>query len=220
MWHAFLSLPCIDLTDGRRREGRGMEPNHTKTRNPCPLIVSGLYHWNIQRHTLRDRRPSMAVFTACWAMGYWGQRNWNSVRGEKNVLYWADKSSRGRTKISWTSTTSPANQPRKNPFHLSSLSPHSPQFQTVSRGHPSLVSLEITNKRRGSKDGDWPFLVSSVYTFSYFEWNGGNQYKHWLHVSWETVKRIERPALIGQMLCTFHLPSYTNPRIRSQRLNS
>jgi hypothetical protein len=36
---------------------------------------------------------------------------------EKNILYWADQSSQGRTKISCTATMSPTNQPRKDPLH-------------------------------------------------------------------------------------------------------
>ncbi len=71
---------------------------------------------------------------------------------EKNILCCARWSSQFRAKISSTGTTSPMKpkihyQPRKDPFHLYSLSPHSPQFQpgfTVSRGHPSLVSLKKT----------------------------------------------------------------------------
>jgi hypothetical protein len=51
--------------------------------------------------------------------------------------------SQGWTKISCTGTTSPSNQPGKDPFHLYSFSPHSLQFQqsavsTVSRVHHSL----------------------------------------------------------------------------------
>jgi hypothetical protein len=45
---------------------------------------------------------------------------------KKHILYWTDQSSQGRTKISCTCTTSPANQPRKDPFYLYSLSPPSP----------------------------------------------------------------------------------------------
>jgi hypothetical protein len=41
-------------------------------------------------------------------------------------------------------TTSLTNLPRKDPFHLSSLSPHSPSVSTVSRGHP-LSSLSVWN---------------------------------------------------------------------------
>jgi hypothetical protein len=49
-------------------------------------------------------------------------------RQNKNLLYWHDK---------------PTNQPRKGPFHLSSLSPHSPQFQQ-SAG-PPLSSLSASD---------------------------------------------------------------------------
>jgi hypothetical protein len=36
---------------------------------------------------------------------------------------------------------SPTNQPREDPFHTYSMSPHLSQFQQVNRGHPSLVFL-------------------------------------------------------------------------------
>ncbi len=55
---------------------------------------------------------------------------------EKNIFYWADQSSQGRTKISCTGATSLTNQPRKGPFHLYSLNPHSPEFQQSERGYP------------------------------------------------------------------------------------
>jgi hypothetical protein len=46
-------------------------------------------------------------------------------------------------KVSCTGTTSPTNQPRKDLFHLYSLSPHSPQFQHSAGATPSLVSLGV-----------------------------------------------------------------------------
>ncbi len=49
----------------------------------------------------------------------------------KNIQYWADQTSQGRTKISCTGVTSPTNQPMKY-VPLVSVS-------KVSRGHPSLV---------------------------------------------------------------------------------
>jgi len=54
----------------------------------------------------------------------------------KNILYWADFSSQGRTKISFNGTPRPTNQPRKDPFHLSSLSPHFLQFQQSAGATP------------------------------------------------------------------------------------
>jgi hypothetical protein len=49
---------------------------------------------------------------------------------KKNILYWADKNSQGRPKISCTDLTSPTNQPGMDPFHFySSSPPHLPQFQ-------------------------------------------------------------------------------------------
>jgi hypothetical protein len=50
---------------------------------------------------------------------------------------WADQSGQGRTKVSCTGTAGPTNQPRKDQFHLYSLSPHSPQFQPERRGFNS-----------------------------------------------------------------------------------
>ncbi len=38
-----------------------------------------------QRHIIRDRRSSSAACLACWAV--WGQRNGNSSREGKNILY-------------------------------------------------------------------------------------------------------------------------------------
>ncbi len=59
----------------------------------------------------------------------------NGVKGieivygeDKNILYWADYSSQG--------TTGPTNQLRKEPFHLSPLSPHSPQFPYSAEATP------------------------------------------------------------------------------------
>ncbi len=59
---------------------------------------------------------------------------------EKNILYWADQSSRGIKKISCTGTTSPTNQTKKDPLHLYSISPHFPQFLLVSLVDTSTVA--------------------------------------------------------------------------------
>jgi hypothetical protein len=62
-----------------------------------------------------------------------GDKGTEIVYGEeKNILYWTDYSSLGRTKISYTGTTSPI----KDPFHFYSLSPHSPQFQQSAGATP------------------------------------------------------------------------------------
>ncbi len=67
-----------------------------------------------QRNTLRDWRPSMA---ACPCLLDDGDTGIEIVYSEeKNILYWADQSSQGRTKNSCTGTPSPTNQPRKDPF--------------------------------------------------------------------------------------------------------
>ncbi len=62
--------------------------------------------------------------------------------GKKHSFYCEGYSSRGKSKISCTGTTSPTNQPWKDLFHLSSLS--SSLFQQSAWGHPSLVSLSQT----------------------------------------------------------------------------
>ncbi len=89
--------------------------------NPAPPFPAT--HWTPGTHKLEtgDQTQLPAQLT-----GRWGQINWNSVRWGKNILSWADWSSQGRTKISCTGTMSPTNQPRKDPFHLYSLSPHLP----------------------------------------------------------------------------------------------
>ncbi len=45
------------------------------------------------------------------------------------------------------------NQPRKDPFHMYSKSPHLPQFQEVSKGHPFLVSPSFTYSECGVVPG-------------------------------------------------------------------
>jgi hypothetical protein len=115
---------------------------HLSDKNTYWRLYSDLccIHGFIQRHILRDRRPSTAACPACWAMG---PKEMKIVHGEeKNILYWAEKISQGRTKISCTSTTSPANQSRKDPLHLYSLNPHSPQYQQSAEVH-SLFSVVL-----------------------------------------------------------------------------
>ncbi len=102
----------------------------------------------------------------------------------------------------------------RNPFGLSSLSPHSPQFQTVSRGHPSLVSLKITNKRRCSKDGDW----SCWYILSHILTGMVVLVEVQTLVAREKNRKAWELTPIGQLLWTFYLKSYTNPCIRSHVL--
>jgi hypothetical protein len=91
-----------------------------------------------QRRILGDRRPGTTACPGCWEMG---PHKKNLVCGEeKNILFRADYSSQSRIKISCTSTKSPTNQPRKDPFHLYSISPNLPQFQQ-SAGATPLWSL-------------------------------------------------------------------------------
>ncbi len=53
-----------------------------------------------QRHILRDRRPNTAACPAYWTVWTKKQRNWNSVRWGKNILYGTgpNRSSQGRKK--------------------------------------------------------------------------------------------------------------------------
>ncbi len=69
-----------------------------------------------------------------------GQMNWNSVRRGNKYFVPGRPEQRTQKKNSCTDTTSPMNQPRKDPFHLYSLSPHSHQFQQ-SAGATPLSSL-------------------------------------------------------------------------------
>jgi hypothetical protein len=88
-------------------------------------IINDLTTTVNELHTIRDRRPSTTGCPACWVMGI------NELR--KKIFC------TGPTRASKAGHKShvPARQaqPRKDPFHLNSLSPHSPQFQQ------SLVSL-------------------------------------------------------------------------------
>ncbi len=87
---------------------------------------------------LRDRRPCTTACTACWAMGT-NELKQYTVR--KKIFCTGPSSSQGRTTISCTGMKSPpTNQPMKIPFHLYSLSPHSPQIQQAA-GTTSLQSL-------------------------------------------------------------------------------
>jgi hypothetical protein len=56
---------------------------------------------------------------------------------EKKLCTWPTRQEQPRTNKNLF------NQPRTDPFHFYSLSPHFTSVSTVSRGHPSLVSLII-----------------------------------------------------------------------------
>ncbi len=83
----------------------------------------------------------------------------------KYILYWADQSSQGRTKVSCTGMASPTNQPRKDPFHLYSLSSHPfTSVSTVSMGHPSMILLVFRSIEEEAQT--WPLkfhLVGTLY---------------------------------------------------------
>ncbi len=80
-----------------------------------------------QRHILRERATQHCCLPSFLGDGEKGIEI--VFVKETNILYQADNSSQARTKISCAGTTSPSNQPRKDPSHLYSLSPYSPQFQ-------------------------------------------------------------------------------------------
>ncbi len=67
---------------------------------------------------------------------------------KRNSVLWG--SCQDRTKISCTSTTSPTNQPRNDPFYLYyyySLSPHLPQFQQSAWSNPLCITVELMTHR-------------------------------------------------------------------------
>jgi hypothetical protein len=60
----------------------------------------------------------------------WDTKKLKLCAMRKNILYRADyRAAKAEQKSLVYDKTSPTNQPRKDPFHLSSLSPLSPQFQ-------------------------------------------------------------------------------------------
>ncbi len=79
-------------------------------------------------------------------VGWWRQRNWKSVRWGK-ILYWGDKSSQGKTKISCTCKTSQTNKPRVCPLwvliHLSFNSQQGSPLSSLSgiAFHPAFLLL-------------------------------------------------------------------------------
>ncbi len=83
-----------------------------------------------------QRQATQHDLRSQWRLGKW------KVCGEENIiLYWADKSSQGRTKVYCTGITSPTIQPRKDPFQMYFPICHSLNSQQC---HPSLVSLMTT----------------------------------------------------------------------------
>jgi hypothetical protein len=59
-----------------------------------------------------------------------GDKEIEKVYGEEKIFCTGPtRTAKSEQKISCTGTASPTNQPRKDRFHLYSLSPHSPQFQ-------------------------------------------------------------------------------------------
>ncbi len=99
--------------------------------NPCRLSNCN------QRHILRDRRPGA---TACLQLaGRWGQR------GGKIFCTGPTRAAKVGKKISITGTRSPANQPRKVPFHMYYLSLHLRSVNSQQGPPFSIVSLIATH---------------------------------------------------------------------------
>ncbi len=97
----------------------------------------------VQRHILKDRRPSTA---ACPLAGRWVQRKW-IVFSEEKIFFFFAYFALGRLEQPRQNKTllcrhDKSNKPTKEgpPFHLYSVSPHSPQFQQ-SAWATSLYSL-------------------------------------------------------------------------------
>ncbi len=101
----------------------------------APLIIKLKLDF---KNIIRDRQHGMTACPAYWPMGKNDVKQ--SLFEERNILYRADQSSQGRTKISCNGMASLTKQSR-DLFHMYSLSPQLPQFSTVVRGHQSLVSL-------------------------------------------------------------------------------
>ncbi len=78
----------------------------------------------------------------------------NSVwRWKKNILYWARLEKQRQDKnLLYRHDKLKTNQPRKDPFHLNSLGPHSAQFQQSAGATPHYsLSVPSTSLRRGSR---------------------------------------------------------------------
>ncbi len=95
-----------------------------------------------ETHIIWYRRPSTA---ACPAGG-WGQRNLNSVRLGKNILYWADyRVAMAEQKFLYLHDN-PNEPTKKGPLSFVLFESPFTWFSTVSRGHPSLVSLDTPHQ--------------------------------------------------------------------------
>jgi hypothetical protein len=84
---------------------------------------------------------------ACWAMG---QKNCNSVRWGKKYFFTGPTRAAKAEKRSLVPVRT--NQRRKDPFHLYSLRPHSPQFQQS-------AGATLLNSLSGGQEGlIWPWF--------------------------------------------------------------
>ncbi len=88
-------------------------PVHSLIQNKIALLSQKLFHSETGDPA---RLPAQVA-------GRWGLISEKVCDEDNNILYWADYSSQGRTKNFWTGTTSPTNQPRKDPFHMYSRLP-------------------------------------------------------------------------------------------------
>jgi hypothetical protein len=91
-----------------------------------------------QRHTVRDRRPCTTAWPACWAMGT-NELKQCTVRIKKYFVLGRLEQPKLNKNLSYQHKI-PMNQPKKDLFHLYSLSPHLPQLQQ-SAGATPLKSL-------------------------------------------------------------------------------
>jgi len=89
-----------------------------------------------QRHILKDSRPSTAACPACWTMGRKGLKR-STARKKYFIL--------GRLKQPRQNKNLMPNEPTmEGPLSVVFLESQLTSVSTVSRGHPSLVSLAFT----------------------------------------------------------------------------
>ncbi len=142
-----------------------------------------------QRHIIRDRRRGTAqlhAYAACWARG---KMKWNSIRwerkncgpvraakAEKNLLYWHYEPS----------------EPTKE-GHLLYILLESPfaSVSTVSRGHPSLVSLVSLYHL------DWYFACLHTCIERHLAVGWTSHIFDTLTIIWYCKQRLDRSCLIN-----------------------
>ncbi len=98
-------------------------------------FVTCFHSWNTNRDAYKETGEPARL--AAQLAGWWGKLNRNSLLG------WLG--SQSRTKNSCTGTTIPTIHPRKDPFHLYSLSLHSPQFLQSAGASPLHIDSVVKN---------------------------------------------------------------------------